>query len=309
MKKSIVCTVLVFLLSISAAFAESPVGKWSGTGTIFGWLSGSCSATFSESGNVTMSSGGYSLNGKWSSGTIRVGAGDDTIKVKYRINDDGSMTMTSSYSGMSGKATLRRKGGAKSTAAASNPTVYGIWKSEDGAVARIYSAGYFHYTWSEANEAGEIVQRDFISTLEESEEDALVLTPFAQENGEAEEEIAPVTVTAKVSGDTLTLTYEGTDTVYTLEEKADAKPESDLFAPYVALERNDRGQAVKCLQDRLTQAGCLNDKIDGIFGSKTEAAVLLYEQQSALAEDGIADEAVRLKLLAEYPDMTATEED
>lgn len=53
------------------------------------------------------------------------------------------------------------------------------------------------------------------------------------------------------------------------------------------LRKGDRGEAVRMLQQLLNEAGAAL-QVDGIFGSKTEAAVRAYQAAHALAVDGIA---------------------
>ena len=47
-------------------------------------------------------------------------------------------------------------------------------------------------------------------------------------------------------------------------------------------------EAVKVLQTMLTECGYLNDTIDGIFGKKTEQAVVDFQTQAGVEADGIA---------------------
>jgi len=49
-----------------------------------------------------------------------------------------------------------------------------------------------------------------------------------------------------------------------------------------------RGAEVKQLQGNLIYLGYLDDVADGIFGKKTEAAVIRYQRNNGLAADGIA---------------------
>lgn len=54
------------------------------------------------------------------------------------------------------------------------------------------------------------------------------------------------------------------------------------------LRLGSRGEAVKQLQGNLIYLGYLNDRADGIFGPKTEAALRRYQKSNGLGTDGIA---------------------
>jgi len=56
----------------------------------------------------------------------------------------------------------------------------------------------------------------------------------------------------------------------------------------MTLKRGMSGEEVKALQQRLTELGYLNDKIDGKFGPKTEEAVILFQSDAGLVVDGLA---------------------
>lgn len=49
-----------------------------------------------------------------------------------------------------------------------------------------------------------------------------------------------------------------------------------------------RGSEVTAIQNRLAELGYYSDKVDGIFGSKTKAAVSAFQKDKGLAVDGIA---------------------
>ena len=49
-----------------------------------------------------------------------------------------------------------------------------------------------------------------------------------------------------------------------------------------------RGDEVTQIQTKLTELGYFNDKIDGIYGEKTKAAVIKFQQAKGLTADGIA---------------------
>lgn len=68
------------------------------------------------------------------------------------------------------------------------------------------------------------------------------------------------------------------------------KKQTESFYPEGTLYKNIKNQkdAVKSLQQMLTDLGFLNDKVDGIFGAKTEKAVKAFQKEYGLTADGIA---------------------
>ena len=54
-----------------------------------------------------------------------------------------------------------------------------------------------------------------------------------------------------------------------------------------AYRRGDSGETVKSIQTRLKRWGYYNGAIDGIYGSRTEKAVRLFQQKNGLKVDGI----------------------
>lgn len=59
------------------------------------------------------------------------------------------------------------------------------------------------------------------------------------------------------------------------------------------------GTAVKALQENLILLGYLDDTADGVFGSKTAAAVRLYQTKNGLTVDGIAGKITQGAISAE----------
>ena len=51
--------------------------------------------------------------------------------------------------------------------------------------------------------------------------------------------------------------------------------------------QGSRGDMVRQIQTRLKEAGFLTDKVDGIYGPKTQAAVRAYQRSRGLTVDGI----------------------
>ena len=57
---------------------------------------------------------------------------------------------------------------------------------------------------------------------------------------------------------------------------------------YATIRLNDQGSRVKTLQQALIRLNYLSGKADGVFGKKTLAAVILFQQENKLAADGLA---------------------
>jgi hypothetical protein len=72
---------------------------------------------------------------------------------------------------------------------------------------------------------------------------------------------------------------------------------SNLVTPAL-LKRGARGDAVKQLQIRLWYLGYTVDKGDGVFGPKTEAAVLQFQREHGLAADGVVGRKTHEALVA-----------
>lgn len=70
-------------------------------------------------------------------------------------------------------------------------------------------------------------------------------------------------------------------------------------ASSTALRRGSTGTAVKTLQGNLIMLGYLNASADGIYGAKTEAAVLQYQKVNQLGTDGVAGTQTRSAVAAE----------
>jgi len=72
------------------------------------------------------------------------------------------------------------------------------------------------------------------------------------------------------------------------------------------LRQGSRGNQVKILQERLNSLGYNAGKADGIFGSKTKAAVMAFQRANGLVVDGIVGPATIAKL---YPPTTQEKTD
>lgn len=68
---------------------------------------------------------------------------------------------------------------------------------------------------------------------------------------------------------------------------------------YVSLEKGNKGDGVKTLQQRLIDLYYLNDKADGIFGKNTQAAVEKFQAKNELEVTGIADPMTQAVLFSE----------
>lgn len=69
--------------------------------------------------------------------------------------------------------------------------------------------------------------------------------------------------------------------------------------PYPTLQRGDKGDAVKALQQRLIELGYLDGAADGDFGRKSEAAVQAFQQANGLDVTGVANDATQHALYSE----------
>lgn len=99
---------------------------------------------------------------------------------------------------------------------------------------------------------------------------------------------------------------------YLLDELSDAEEGAaalpDGAEDYAPLAKGDRGDAVLALQERLAELKYLSGKQDGIYGSKTEAAVAEFQKASGLEATGGADTATQAALFSTdeiNPDPTA----
>lgn len=68
---------------------------------------------------------------------------------------------------------------------------------------------------------------------------------------------------------------------------------------YTPLQKGDESNEVMKLQLRLFELGYLNDNRDGVFGSKTQTAVKMFQEQTGLNPSGIADSETQTRLYAE----------
>jgi len=66
------------------------------------------------------------------------------------------------------------------------------------------------------------------------------------------------------------------------------------------LKYGSRGTEVKNLQQQLIKLGYLKGKADGIFGSQTRAAVIKFQKDYKLKQDGIVGPETRSKNVCSY---------
>lgn len=82
---------------------------------------------------------------------------------------------------------------------------------------------------------------------------------------------------------------------------------TEVFYPEGTLLRGMDGQsvdAVREMQQMLMDLHILDDKADGVFGKKTEAAVLAYQKQADLGADGIAWPQTLNRLMLDWQEAT-----
>ena len=80
---------------------------------------------------------------------------------------------------------------------------------------------------------------------------------------------------------------------------ADELDYADFLSGMCTLSRGSRFSGVKELQQVLIDSGYLDDKADGIFGSRTEAAVMAWQADKGLEQTGIVTPEQLEKILSE----------
>lgn len=81
--------------------------------------------------------------------------------------------------------------------------------------------------------------------------------------------------------------------VITLAQRADA----------ASYKRGSTGSVVSEIQQKLKDWGYYSADVDGVYGSRTEAAVLLFQQKNGLAADGKAGAETPAALAARPPGL------
>ena len=94
-------------------------------------------------------------------------------------------------------------------------------------------------------------------------------------------------LTAVINGQTITVQSET------------PAPTQEPAATFAPLQKGDENNDVMKLQIRLYDMGYLNDDRDGVFGSKTQTAVKLFQEKAGLTASGIADNETQQRLYAD----------
>lgn len=100
---------------------------------------------------------------------------------------------------------------------------------------------------------------------------------------------------AATSAEELTAVINGQ--TITVQTQTPAPTEAPIT--YATLQKGDESAAVQQLQVRLYTLGYLNDNRDGVYGSKTQTAVKLFQETVGLTATGIADNETQTRLYAE----------
>lgn len=87
--------------------------------------------------------------------------------------------------------------------------------------------------------------------------------------------------------------------VIDVQQQAEVTPTPEPAVNYNTLSKGDKSDEVVEMQTRLYELGYLSETPDGQFGSKTQTAVKIFQQVSALPVTGIADNATLTALYAE----------
>lgn len=94
-------------------------------------------------------------------------------------------------------------------------------------------------------------------------------------------------LTAIINGQTITV------------QSATPEPTQAPAATFAPLQKGDENNDVMKLQIRLYDLGYLNDDRDGVFGSKTQTAVKLFQERAGLTASGIADNETQTLLYSD----------
>lgn len=100
------CVLFVVLCNGTIAFAESPVGRWTGSFSGIGKKS-KASATFRSDGTCTLTALGISATGSYGDGKIQVSMGKYSMTLFYAYSDD-RMTISGKKDDYSGKMVLSK---------------------------------------------------------------------------------------------------------------------------------------------------------------------------------------------------------
>ena len=94
-------------------------------------------------------------------------------------------------------------------------------------------------------------------------------------------------LTAIINGQTITVQTET------------PAPTQAPAATYAPLQKGDENNDVMRMQIRLYDLGYLNDDRDGVFGSKTQTAIKLFQETAGLTASGIADNDTQTLLFSD----------
>ena len=335
---AVVLILLLTALPLTAG-AESIVGSWSGTLKAAGLsFSASVrfteSGSFSISAGGISSSGSYSYSGGSLTLTPSSPPGYSTTTMSVSLSGD-SCTISGTVAGIKGTLSLSRNGSSGDEAdEAALSTPYAVWTLEQDGLAHtlsLYSDGWLLWETAMTDAACEGLIREAMNGIEQGaltdvdsvyallaqidETDSLIarvteqdgallvqpldngagmtlLDPFGAENG-------VWTLDYALSGGKLTL--KGADTSLTFARKgnSEAMPDDDRFLPYLSVEKGDRGELVRRLQQALIDAQLLGGSADGIAGPMTESAINAWKAARGLEQDGVADAQMLLELLRE----------
>ena len=85
----------------------------------------------------------------------------------------------------------------------------------------------------------------------------------------------------------------------TVQTETPAPTQAPEAVTYATVSKGDEGNDVLKLQNRLYELGFLTGDRDGVFGSKTQTAVKLFQEAAGVTASGIADNETQQKLYAE----------
>lgn len=94
-------------------------------------------------------------------------------------------------------------------------------------------------------------------------------------------------LTAVINGQTITVQQET------------PAPTAEPSVNYNTLSKGDESNEVLKLQNRLYDLGYLNDDRDGVYGSKTQTAVKLFQETAGITANGIADDQTQQLIYAD----------
>lgn len=103
----------------------------------------------------------------------------------------------------------------------------------------------------------------------------------------------------KAAASTAELTAIINGEVIDVQQQAEATATPEPAVNYNTLSKGDKSDEVVEMQTRLYELGYLSESPDGQFGAKTQTAVKIFQQVSALPVTGIADNATLTALYAE----------